>query len=63
MDTTWNLDVQMHIVIFDKKFMSTKINKLLVKVFNDILKSLIVSFIQQKAIRNLLKALTWMENL
>ena len=39
-------------------FMSTKINKLLVKVFNDILKSLIVSFIQQKAIRNLLKALT-----
>jgi hypothetical protein len=38
--------------------MSTKINKLLVKVFNDILKSLIVSFIQQKAIRNLLKALT-----
>jgi hypothetical protein len=37
--------------------MSTKINKLLV-VFNDILKSLIVSFIQQKAIRNLLKALT-----
>ena len=49
----------MHIVIFDKQFfMSTKINKLLVKVFNDILKSLIVSFIQQKAIRNLLKALT-----
>ena len=38
--------------------MSTKINKLLVKDFNDILKSLIVSFIQQKAIRNLLKALT-----
>ena len=49
----------MHIVIFDKKnCMSTKINKLLVKVFNDILKSLMVSFIQQKAIRNLLKALT-----
>jgi hypothetical protein len=49
----------MHIVIFERKFfMSTKINKLLVKVFNDILKSLIVSFIQQKAIRNLLKALT-----
>ena len=49
----------MHIVSFERKFfMSTKINKLLAKVFNDILKSLIVSFIQQKAIRNLLKALT-----